>query len=153
MTLYDVLEVRTDASPDDIRAAFRQLAKEHHPDKGGTPARMAELTHAYAVLRDPEARGLYDQSLVPGRRRRPRAAPPPDVLAPARQRGAFELFLARLTAAALGAALDEVDATVAERFVLPRGQRMPSLREILAATEDPAPPTPRRRGPATHTGR
>lgn len=147
-TLYDVLEVRTDASQEDIRAAYRQLAKERHPDVGGTVEAMQELTAAYAVLRDPDARATYDRELAQ-RRRRPRsrnvpaAEPPPDVLAPRRRSNPWDEILERLA----GAVLREADTIHAERFGhIPRERRPPSLSEILAATADPAPPKPRRQG-------
>lgn len=44
---WDVLGVPRNSSADEARAAFRRLASEHHPDKGGDPARMAEINEAY----------------------------------------------------------------------------------------------------------
>lgn len=43
---HDVLQVRRDASRDDVEAAFRRLARERHPDRGGSDAMMAELNRA-----------------------------------------------------------------------------------------------------------
>lgn len=61
---YAVLGVNPDASADDIARAFRAAAKRHHPDRAATPAqrsdRFSELTTAYAVLGDREARAHYD---------------------------------------------------------------------------------------------
>jgi curved DNA-binding protein CbpA len=45
---WEVLGVPAGASPSEIRAAFRNLASQHHPDKGGDPRRMAEINEAYA---------------------------------------------------------------------------------------------------------
>ena len=45
---WDVLECRRDASPDVIRAQYRRLAAQHHPDRGGSVERMAEINAAYA---------------------------------------------------------------------------------------------------------
>lgn len=60
--LYHVLQVDPAADPDVIAAAFRVLARKLHPDQGGPDAsRMAELNHAYGVLRDPSARTAYDR--------------------------------------------------------------------------------------------
>ncbi|HEX5396657.1 MAG TPA: DnaJ domain-containing protein [Candidatus Limnocylindria bacterium] len=60
--LYHVLHVDPAADPDVIAAAFRVLARKLHPDQGGPDAsRMAELNHAYRVLRDPSARAAYDR--------------------------------------------------------------------------------------------
>ncbi|NLW50765.1 MAG: molecular chaperone DnaJ [Candidatus Brocadiaceae bacterium] len=62
---YDVLGVSPDASHEDIRKAYRRLAKEHHPDrqKGSKAAeeRFKEITGAYSVLGDPKKRAQYDQ--------------------------------------------------------------------------------------------
>lgn len=61
---YAVLGVSPDAQPDEIRNAFRRLAREHHPDAtGGDPSseqRYKEISEAYAVLADPQKRREYD---------------------------------------------------------------------------------------------
>lgn len=44
---WDVLQCRRDSSMDVIKAQFRRLAKDHHPDSGGTSAMMAKINHAY----------------------------------------------------------------------------------------------------------
>jgi molecular chaperone DnaJ len=61
--LYEVLGVTRDASQDDIKKAYRRLAREHHPDVNGHPAseeRFKEVTGAYEILSDPEKRARYD---------------------------------------------------------------------------------------------
>lgn len=61
---YAALGVDADASADEIRRAFRRLAREHHPDAtGGDPdseQRYKEISEAYAVLSDPGKRQQYD---------------------------------------------------------------------------------------------
>ena len=58
---YDILGVKRDASADDIKKAFRRLARKHHPDTGGSEDKFKELNEAYEVLSDPEKRTQYDQ--------------------------------------------------------------------------------------------
>lgn len=53
-----------DATADDIKKAFRKLARKYHPDvsrESHTEARMREVNEAHAVLSDPEKRAAYDQ--------------------------------------------------------------------------------------------
>ena len=58
---YDVLGVGKSASADEIKKAFRRLAIEHHPDRGGDETKFKEINEAYEVLSDPEKRKKYDQ--------------------------------------------------------------------------------------------
>ena len=59
---YEVLGVKKDASPDEIKKAFRRLAVQHHPDKeGGDEAKFKEINEAYDVLKDAQKRQRYDQ--------------------------------------------------------------------------------------------
>jgi molecular chaperone DnaJ len=60
---YSVLGVRRDAAPEEIKRAYRRLARELHPDVNPDPQtqeRFKEITQAYEVLSDPEKRQLYD---------------------------------------------------------------------------------------------
>lgn len=81
--LYDILEVSPEARPAVIKAAYRCLAQEYHPDKnpGDTEAasRMALLNHAYSVLIDPLQRKHYDKKIAQAedRRGRGQTATPP----------------------------------------------------------------------------
>ena len=60
---YEVLGVSRDATPDEIKKAYRRLARELHPDVNpGAEAseRFKQVTHAYDVLSDPKQRQQYD---------------------------------------------------------------------------------------------
>ena len=61
---YQVMGVKRDASQDEIRQAYRKLARKYHPDvnkAADAEARFKELGEAYAVLKDVEKRAAYDQ--------------------------------------------------------------------------------------------
>lgn len=61
---YEVLGVDRNASQDEIKRAYRRLARKYHPDVSKEPdaeARFKEMREAYEVLKDPEKRSAYDQ--------------------------------------------------------------------------------------------
>jgi len=58
---YQILGVDKNASEEDIKRAFRKLAHQHHPDKGGDPEKFKEINEAYQVLGDPQKRRQFDQ--------------------------------------------------------------------------------------------
>jgi molecular chaperone DnaJ len=65
---YGVLGVRRDADPDEIKKAYRRLARELHPDVNPDPQtqeRFKEITQAYEVLSDPGKRQMYDMGADP----------------------------------------------------------------------------------------
>jgi curved DNA-binding protein CbpA len=68
-TYYETLGVPKTASEDEIRVAYRRLAKQYHPDVNGDPdanERFIAIQQAYEVLIDPDARARYDAALLGG---------------------------------------------------------------------------------------
>ena len=53
---YDTLGVSETASDKDIKSAFRKLAGQHHPDKGGDEALFKEVNEGYDTLKNTEKR-------------------------------------------------------------------------------------------------
>jgi DnaJ family protein A protein 2 len=62
MNPYDVLGVPRDADLSSIKSAYKDLAKQHHPDKGGDPEKFKELSSAYEILGDEGKRRRYDMT-------------------------------------------------------------------------------------------
>lgn len=58
---YKTLGVPRNAQADEIKKAYRKLARTHHPDAGGDEAKFKEINEAYEVLGDEKKRALYDQ--------------------------------------------------------------------------------------------
>ena len=60
---YDILQIKSGASADEIQHAYRQLAMRYHPDRNSSPdaaAKMADINEAYEVLQNPLQRGISD---------------------------------------------------------------------------------------------
>ena len=61
---YAIMGVQRDATPDQVKQAYRKLARKYHPDvskEKNAEARFKEVGEAYEVLRDPQKRAAYDQ--------------------------------------------------------------------------------------------
>lgn len=69
MTFYEILGVSRTATPEELKKAFRKLARECHPDIAGNEGaeRFKEVTAAYAELSDPMRRRLYDRGFDPSK--------------------------------------------------------------------------------------
>ena len=62
---YNILNVRKDASPEEIKKAFRDLAKQYHPDKNKAPEaaeKFKMINLAHEVLSNPSKRQKYDEA-------------------------------------------------------------------------------------------
>lgn len=57
---YQTLGVAKNATPDDIKKAYRRMAAIHHPDKGGDTAEFQKVQAAYETLSDPQKKQQYD---------------------------------------------------------------------------------------------
>jgi hypothetical protein len=86
VTHYDVLGVDRDATTSQIRTAFRQLARAHHPDTSasGSAESLAPINEAWRVLGDPVLRRSYDRSLAvePRQQVHETPSPAPTLVAP-----------------------------------------------------------------------
>jgi len=74
---YRVLQVTPDAEPEVIQAAYRALARKHHPDVGGSELQMAMLNAAWETLRNAGDRARYDLDRRTEDAQRTRAEQPP----------------------------------------------------------------------------
>lgn len=61
---YETLGVDKGATEADVKKAFRELAREHHPDHGGETERFQEINEAYETLKDPDKRNAYDNPTI-----------------------------------------------------------------------------------------
>jgi DnaJ-class molecular chaperone len=67
MDYYSTLGVTKNANQDDIKRAYRKLAMQHHPDRGGDEKIFKSIEEAYRTLSDPEKKSLIDQGIDPNR--------------------------------------------------------------------------------------
>jgi curved DNA-binding protein len=78
---YAALGIAKDASAEDIKRAYRKLARKYHPDvskESDAEARFKQIGEAYEVLKDPEKRAAYDNAGQRWRERGQAGEPPPD---------------------------------------------------------------------------
>ena len=57
---YEILGVTCSFTANELKAAWRALARVNHPDRGGIADSFAEVSRAYAILSDAKARTAYD---------------------------------------------------------------------------------------------
>jgi molecular chaperone DnaJ len=68
--LYQVLKIKRDASPNEIKQAYRSAAKRFHPDiSKKKEEKFRQVQEAYETLSDPEKKSVYDRELQPERKR------------------------------------------------------------------------------------
>ena len=66
MDPYSTLGVDRNASDKDIKTAFKNLAKTHHPDRGGDESKFKQINEAYSQIKNQDARQQYEQEQVFG---------------------------------------------------------------------------------------
>jgi len=62
MTLYNKLNITETATEEEIKSAYRKMAKANHPDNGGDTNEFHDINEAYEVLHDPIRRQRYDET-------------------------------------------------------------------------------------------
>jgi curved DNA-binding protein CbpA len=153
---YRMLQVIPDAEPEVIRAAYRALARKHHPDVGGSEIQMAMLNAAWETLRDQGQRARYDldrraaaaapttQTERYGVDQRPPATTPSPRPMSARARSGTILDFGRYAGSSLGElAIRDPDYLewLARTSI---GRRLQREIEALLATSRPTTPRPER---------
>jgi curved DNA-binding protein len=63
---YQILGLQPNATPDQIKKAYRSMAMKHHPDRGGDQAKFKDISVAYDTLSDPQKKAEYDQMRMGG---------------------------------------------------------------------------------------
>lgn len=63
INLYDILDVKETSTTKEVKKAYRELVKKHHPDRGGDPEHFELITHAFNILKNEEERAKYDKEM------------------------------------------------------------------------------------------
>ena len=143
---YATLGVSKNASEEDIRRAFRKLAKELHPDIAkGTEEKFKKVSSAYEILGDPDKRRAYDRGEIDGRgdprhpasasTRAGRARVPAPALAAAGSRSSASATSSPTSSA------PPVSVPARGRASSPRGQTSVTRSRSISSRPSPAPPS------------
>jgi curved DNA-binding protein len=65
MDYYNILGLKKEATPEEIKKAYRSMAMRHHPDRGGDEKKFKEISQAYEFLIDPEKKRMIDAGIDP----------------------------------------------------------------------------------------
>ena len=85
---YAVLRIAPSSTVEDIKAAYRELAKKFHPDRGGDPRMFCDIQEAYDVLSDEKLRSSYDERM----RRIPFGGRPYRTVTPSLKTGPVDVY-------------------------------------------------------------
>ena len=67
MDYYSTLGINRGASPEEIKKAYKKMAMQHHPDRGGDEQKFKEVEEAYRTLSDPQKKQMFDMGMDPNR--------------------------------------------------------------------------------------
>jgi curved DNA-binding protein CbpA len=90
---YSILRIPETASRDEIKRAYRRLAREYHPDRGGDAAAFGRVQEAYELLTDPRRRRVYDASRGASVQSRPAPAGPRPTSSRRRPQGSVDVHI------------------------------------------------------------
>jgi curved DNA-binding protein len=65
MDYYSTLGVNRNATQDEIKKAYRKMAMNHHPDRGGDEKKFKQISEAYEILSDPQKKQMVDMGIDP----------------------------------------------------------------------------------------
>lgn len=65
---YKILNIQPSATKEEIKIAFRKLAHQYHPDKGGSNDKFKDINEAYQILSDKHQKGIYDATFFSSQR-------------------------------------------------------------------------------------
>lgn len=67
MDYYSTLGINRNASQEEIKKAYRKMAMQHHPDRGGDEKKFKQISEAYEILSDPQKKQMFDMGVDPKR--------------------------------------------------------------------------------------